>query len=113
MTKTAIMNHFNRNLTADAIDSALRLLAEQGRVYSRGEQTGGRAAVRYFLDEHYEHELNERNEESSTASIPFMITADMRRRLREHGETDEDIDAMKPAEARALLEYFESFNPVG
>jgi hypothetical protein len=31
--------------------------------------------------------------------------------LREYGETDEEIDAMKPAEARALLEYFESFIP--
>jgi hypothetical protein len=37
----------------------------------------------------------------------------MRQRLREYGETDEDMDAMKPAEACALLEYFESFNPIG
>jgi hypothetical protein len=49
------------------------------------------------------------NEERSIASIPFMITADMRRRLREYGETDEEIDGMKPKEAHALLQYFENY----
>jgi hypothetical protein len=113
MTKTDIMNHFNRNLTADAIESALRLLDEQGRINSRSEQTGGRAAVRYFLVEHYEHELNEVNEVSQQASVPQVVTELMRERLRDCGETDEEIDKMTPAEAHALMEYFESFNPVG
>jgi len=109
MTKTDIMNHFKRNLSADAIDSALQLLDEQGRVQSRSEQTGGRAAVRYFLVEQYKDELNEINEESLTIEV---ITPDMRQLLLEYGECNEDIDAMRPREARALLEYFESFNSI-
>ena len=110
MTRTDISNFFKRNLSSEKIDSALRLLEEQARIKVHSEQTGGRTAVRYFLTECYNYELNEINEESLKADV---ITADMRRRLREYGETDEEIDAMKPGEVRALLEYFESFNPVG
>lgn len=110
MTRTDISNFLKRNLSSEKIDSALRLVEEQGRLKAHTEQTGGRTAVRYFLTECYNYELNEINEESLKADV---ITADMRRRLLEHGETDEEIDAMKPGEARALMEYFESFNPIG
>ncbi len=37
------------------------------------------------------------------ASIPFMITEQMRRALQEHSKTDAEIDRMKPAEAHAYL----------
>jgi hypothetical protein len=37
------------------------------------------------------------------ASIPFMITEQMRRALPEHGKTDAEIDRMKPVEAHAFL----------
>ena len=110
MSKTEISNFFNRNLCADKIDSALQLLGEQARIKSRNEDTGGRTAIRYFLTEYYDYELDEINEESLKTEL---ITPVLRHRLRECGETDEEIDAMKPAEARALLEYFENFNPVG
>jgi hypothetical protein len=128
LTKTEIANVFNRNKTAKEIDSALQLLDEHRRIKSRAEHSGGRTAIRYFLVELYDYELNEVsinveqngnsqankeneiNEESLTTEV---ITPEMRRRLREYGETDEEIDAMKPAESRALLEYFASFNPVG
>ena len=110
MTRTDISNFFKRNLSSEKIDSALQVLEEQARIKVHSEQTGGRAASRYFLTECYDYELDEINEESLKTEV---ITADMRRRLREYGETDDEIDSMKPAEARALLEYFESFNPVG
>jgi hypothetical protein len=88
----------------------LRLLEEQARIKVHSEQTIARTAIRYFLTENYDYELDEINEESVK---PEVITPEMRQHLREYGETNEEIDAMKPAEARALLEYFESFNPVG
>jgi hypothetical protein len=110
ITRTDISNLFKRNLSSGKIDSALQVLKEQARIKTLSEHTSGRTAIRYFLTECYDYELDEINEESLTSEI---ITPDMRRRLRECGETYADIDAMKPAEARALLEYFESFNPVG
>jgi hypothetical protein len=88
----------------------LGLLEEQARIKVHSEQTAGRTASRYVLTECYDYELDEINEESLT---PEVITPEMRQRLRDCGETDEDIDAMRPAEARALLEYFESFDRVG
>lgn len=128
LTKTEITNFFNRNKTAEEIDSALQLLDEHRRIKSRSEHSGGRTAIRYFLVELYDYELNEvsshaernapseaneENEINEQSLTNEGNTPDMRRRLREYGETDEEIDAMKPVEARALLEYFESFNPVG
>jgi hypothetical protein len=110
LTKTDISNLFKRNLTSEKIDSTLRLLKDQARIKVHSEQTAGRTASRYVLTECYDYELDEINEETQKTEL---ITADMSRRLREYGETDADIDAMKPSEARALLEYFESFNPVG
>jgi hypothetical protein len=110
MTRTDISNLFKRNLSSERIDSALRLLEDQARIKVHSEQTAGRTASRYLLTECYDYELDEINEESLKTE---PITVDMRRRLREYGETDADIDAMKPSEARALLDYFESFNPVG
>lgn len=110
MTKTDISNFFKRNLSGEKIESALRLLDEQGRIRAQSEQTRGRTAMRYFLTEYYDYELDEINEESIKTDV---ITPEMRQHLRECGEMDEEIDAMKPAEARALLDYFESFNPVG
>ena len=86
------------------------MLEQQGRIKAHSEQTGGRTAIRYFVTECYDYELDEINEESPETEV---ITPEMRRRLREYGESDAEIDAMKPTEARALLEYFESFNPVG
>lgn len=127
LTKTEITNVFNRNKGAKEIDSALQLLDEHRRIKSRIEHSGGRTAIRYFLVEVCNYELNEvsldveqnghthSNEENELNEVSLtaeVITPDMRRRLYEYGETDEDIDAMKPAEARALLEYFESFNSV-
>jgi hypothetical protein len=128
LTKTEITNVFKRNKTAKAIDAALQLLDEHRRLKSRSEHSGGRTAIRYFLVEVYDYELNEgtsqaeqngrdeaneENELNEESLNTELITADMRPRLRQYGETDADIDAMKPSEARALLEYFESFNPVG
>ena len=52
------------------------------------------------------NEENELNEKSLTIE---GITPDLRQRLLEHGERNENIDAMSPSEARALLEYFDSF----
>jgi len=133
MTKTDLANLFNRNQSAAAIDNSLGLLLELSRIKVQTEPTGGRAANRYFLIEYCEHESNELNElsgkdhqnsngedneeneineESSVVSIPFKITASMRQRLRECGETDAEIDAMKPNEAYALLGYFEGYQGV-
>jgi len=130
LTKTDITNFFNRNKTAEEIDSALQLLEEHRRIRSRSEHSGGRTAIRYFLVEDYDYELNELNEVSIDAeqnrhsqpneeneineeSLTIEdITPDMRQRLLEHGECNKDIDAMSPSEARALLEYFDSFNSV-
>jgi hypothetical protein len=127
ITKTEITNFFNRNKSAEEIDSALQLLEEHRRIKSCSERSDGRTAMRYFLVEDYDYEFNEvsshaeqnghsqANEENelNEKSLTTVITPEMRRRLREYGETDEEIDAMKPAESRALLEYFASFNPVG
>jgi hypothetical protein len=127
LTKTDITNFFNRNKSAKEIDSALQLLEEHKRVKSRSEHSGGRIAIRYFLVELYDYELNEVsvdpeqnghnhpneeneiNEESLTIEV---ITPDMRQHLLEYGESNEGIEAMSSSQARALLEYFESFNSV-
>ena len=128
LTKTEITNSFNRNKTAEEIDSALKLLDQHRRIKSRSEHSGGRTAIRYFLVESYDYkfnevsthpernghgESNEQNEINEECLTNYVITPDMRRRLREYGETDEDIDALKPAEARSLLTYFDSSNPIG
>jgi hypothetical protein len=124
LTKTEITNFFNRNKTAEEIDSALQLLDEHRRLKSRSECSRGRTAIRYFLVEHYDYELNEvsikaeqdghsqaneGNELNEKSLTLEGITPDMRHRLLEHGERNENIDAMSPGEARALLEYFDSF----
>ena len=44
---------------------------------------------------------------SNTVSVPYMITRDMRQRLRGFGETDAEIDRMTPQQAWALIEFFE------
>ena len=54
-----------------------------------------------------ESETRVEAESESVVSVPIMITPDMRRRLRECGETDSEIDGMKRAEALALLDYFD------
>ena len=124
LTKTEITNFFHRNKTAEEIDSALQLLDEHRRIKSRSECSRGRKAIRYFLVEHYDYELdevsinaeqnghsqaNEENELNEKSLTIEGITPDLRQRLLEHGERNENIDAMSPSEARALLEYFDSF----
>jgi hypothetical protein len=109
MTKTDISNFFKRNLSGEQIDSALRLLEEQGRTKTHSEQTGGRTAIRYFLTECYDYEKDEINEESSCADYPRIVTERMRQRLRQCGETDDEINNMTPREAAALIEYYDGY----
>ena len=109
MTKTDISNFFKRNLSGEKIDSALKLIEEQGRIKTQSEQTGGRTATRYFLTEYYDYELDEINEESSEAGTAAKVTPLMRQRLRECGEIEEEIEKMTAAEAAALIEYFDSY----
>ena len=78
MTKTDISNFFKRNLSGEKIDSALKLIEEQGRIKTLSEQTGGRTATRYFLTECYDYELDEINEESSEAGTVTKVTPLMR-----------------------------------
>ena len=42
-------------------------------------------------------------QEPTTASVPFMITRDMRSRLQDMGYDDAGIDRMKPADAQEIL----------
>lgn len=48
LTRTEISNLFGRNLSAARLDRALALLLEQRRAHFVKEQTGGRAAERWF-----------------------------------------------------------------
>ena len=87
----------------------MELLDEQGRIKALSEHTGGRTAMRYFLTEYFEYEFDEINEESPEVGIPRVITPLMRKRLRDCGETDEEIDNMTPPEAAALVQYFDGY----
>ena len=41
--------------------------------------------------------------EDPMASVPFMVTSEMRRKLRGLGYTDESIDRMTPKQAQEIL----------
>lgn len=56
-----------------------------------------------------DYELDEINEESALSGNLPRISKHMRQRLRDCGETDEEIDSLSPPEAAALIEYFESY----
>jgi hypothetical protein len=87
-----------------------------------GKQELARLALAYGLanrdhhsenDSHYSNVTNVTDGHNVTPSAIEIneetITADMRRRLREYGETNEEIDGMKPSEAHALLQYFANY----
>ena len=48
LTRTDIMNHFNRNKTTNEISHALSSLREAGRAYAVPEKSGGRPIERWF-----------------------------------------------------------------
>lgn len=115
LTSTEINNLFRGNKRTDTIAPALQLLEETGQVRSEADSTGkkGRPTQRWFFVGRTEKTEKRTATPDELNSSVYSVTPDMRRRLRECGETDAEIDAMNSSEARALLEYFESFKAVG
>jgi hypothetical protein len=48
LTRWDLMNHFSRKKSASELDRAIGVLAERGLIRSATEETGGRAATRYW-----------------------------------------------------------------